>query len=218
MEYARHQDARRPEAAPDGAFRLFHVNFGVPEEYAEGHIPGAFYLDTNWLENPVDWNRRSPAEIDAALRRLGITRDTTVVLYGRDTEGHANEKWPGRRAGQIAATRALMILRYAGVDDVRLLDGGYDWWVRAGNPLELIVREPDPVEAFGARLTGRAGIPDSVKIVLGAARPTEETVVGDVPVFVIEKRRRLEPPTAAGVKITDPLLVTGLETPLITNA
>ena len=29
-----------------------------------------------------------------------------------------------------------MILRYAGVDDVRLLDGGYDWWVRAGNPVE----------------------------------------------------------------------------------
>ena len=29
-----------------------------------------------------------------------------------------------------------MILRYAGVDDVRLLDGGYDAWVRAGNPLE----------------------------------------------------------------------------------
>ena len=58
------------------------------------------------------------------------------IVYGRDTEGDANEKWPGRRAGQIAATRALLILRYAGVDDVRLLDGGYDWWVRAGNPLE----------------------------------------------------------------------------------
>ena len=27
-----------------------------------------------------------------------------------------------------------MILRYAGVDDVRLLDGGYDWWVRGGQP------------------------------------------------------------------------------------
>ena len=43
-----------------------------------------------------------------------------------------------------------MILRYAGVDDVRLLDGGYDWWVRAGNPLELIEREPEPVASFGA--------------------------------------------------------------------
>jgi len=145
----------RPEAAPDGRFLLFHVNFGVPEEYAEGHIPGALYLDTNWLEDPADWNRRSPEAIETALRGLGITRDTTVILYGRDTEGHANEKWPGRRAGQIAATRALMILRYAGVDDVRLLDGGYDWWVQGGNPLETVLREPSPVDAFGATVPVR---------------------------------------------------------------
>ena len=142
-------DGKRPEAPPNEKFLLFHVNFGVPEEYAEGHIPGALFLDTNWLEDPVDWNRRSPEVIDAALRSLGITADTTVVVYGRDTEGDAKEKWPGRRAGQIAATRALMILRYAGVDDVRLLDGGYDWWVQGGNPLETVDRQPTPVASFG---------------------------------------------------------------------
>jgi thiosulfate/3-mercaptopyruvate sulfurtransferase len=140
----------RPEAAPDGDFVLLHVNFGVPEEYAEAHIPGALYLDTNTLEDPQDWNRRSPEVLDAAIRSLGITKDTTVVVYGRDTEGHANEKWPGRRAGQIAATRALMILTYAGVEDVRLLDGGYDWWVRAGHPVETVLHEPSPVADFGA--------------------------------------------------------------------
>ena len=144
-----------PEAAPTGRFLLFHVNFGVPEEYAEGHIAGAAYLDTNWLEDPADWNRRSPEALDQALRSLGITRDTTIVVYGRDTIGDANEKWPGRRAGQIAATRALMILRYAGVDDVRLLDGGYDWWVQAGNPVEATERLPEPVEAFGASIPVR---------------------------------------------------------------
>ncbi|HZC32263.1 MAG TPA: rhodanese-like domain-containing protein [Candidatus Bathyarchaeia archaeon] len=148
----------RPEAAPDGPFRLFHVNFGVPEEYEEGHIPGALYLDTNSLEDPADWNRRSPEELDAAVRRLGITSDTTVVLYGRDTVGDANEKWPGRRAGQIAATRALMILRYAGVDDVRLLDGGYDWWVRAGYPVETTIRRPSPVDSFGVRIPLRPDV------------------------------------------------------------
>ncbi|HUQ77472.1 MAG TPA: rhodanese-like domain-containing protein [Patescibacteria group bacterium] len=142
----------RPEAAPDGPFLLFHVNFGVPEEYDEGHIPGARYLDTNWLENPDDWNRRTPEELDLALRSLGITHDTTVVVYGRDTVGEANEKWPGRRAGQIAATRALMILRYAGVEDVRLLDGGYDWWVNAGFPVDAKLREPEPVAAFGVAI------------------------------------------------------------------
>ncbi|HEX3427748.1 MAG TPA: rhodanese-like domain-containing protein [Candidatus Limnocylindrales bacterium] len=148
----------RPEAAPDGPFRLFHVNFGVPEEYEEGHIPGALYLDTNSLEDPADWNRRSPEALDAALRGLGITSDTTVVLYGRDTVGDANEKWPGRRAGQIAATRALMILRYAGVADVRLLDGGYDWWVRAGYPVETTIRRPSPVERFGVTIPLRPDV------------------------------------------------------------
>jgi molybdopterin synthase sulfurtransferase len=151
-------DGGRPEAAPAGPFLLFHVNFGVPEEYEEGHIPGALYLDTNRLESSHDWNRRSPEELEQALCSLGITRDTTVVLYGRDTEGDANEKWPGRRAGQIAASRAAMILRYSGVDDVRLLDGGYDWWVRAGYPLETVVREPTPVSSFGVEVPLRPEI------------------------------------------------------------
>jgi molybdopterin synthase sulfurtransferase len=145
----------QPEAPPTGRVALFHVNFGVPEEYEDGHIPAAFYLDTNWLESSHDWNRRSPEELDAAVRALGITTDTTVVLYGRDTEGEANEKWPGRRAGQIAASRAALILRYCGVDDVRLLDGGYDRWVREGLPLETVGRTPTPVSAFGAVIPQR---------------------------------------------------------------
>jgi thiosulfate/3-mercaptopyruvate sulfurtransferase len=140
------------EAAPAGHALLFHVNFGVPEEYADGHIPGAHYLDTNWLESPAGWNRRSAPELDHALRALGITHETTVILYGRDTEGNPNEKWPGRRAGQIAATRAALILRYAGVKDVRLLDGGYDWWVRDGNPLETTPNQPVSVPDFGVQI------------------------------------------------------------------
>jgi molybdopterin synthase sulfurtransferase len=145
-------DGERPEAAPAGRFLLFHVNFGVPEEYEDSHIPGALYLDTNRLESPDDWNRRSPAELESALCSLGITHDATVIVYGRDTEGGANEKWPGRRAGQIAANRAALILRYAGVDDVRVLDGGYDQWARAGNALEPDVREPTPVSSFGVQI------------------------------------------------------------------
>src|SRR3989475_891575 len=96
-------DGGRPEAAPAGKFLLFHVNFGVPEEYQENHIPGAVYLDTNRLENPEDWNRRTPQELEVALRSFGITRDTTVILYGRATEGHPNAKCPGLRGGHIRA-------------------------------------------------------------------------------------------------------------------
>jgi thiosulfate/3-mercaptopyruvate sulfurtransferase len=151
-------DGERPEAAPAGTFLLFHVNFGVPEEYEENHIPGALYLDTNRLESPDDWNRRSPEELEEALCSLGITHDSTVILYGRDSEGDADEKWPGRRAGQIAANRAALILRYAGVDDVRLLDGGYDSWVRAGQPVETVIREPARVSSFRAPIPLRPEI------------------------------------------------------------
>jgi thiosulfate/3-mercaptopyruvate sulfurtransferase len=148
-------DGERPEAAQGDDFLLFHVNFGVPQEYEESHLPGALYLDTNWLENPVNWNRRTHAELEDAVLRLGITHGTTVVLYGRDTEGRANEKWPGRRAGQIAACRAALILTYAGVEDVRLLDGGYDHWVQAGNELETALRTTTPVESFGVPIPSR---------------------------------------------------------------
>lgn len=102
----------RPEAAPSTTPLLFHVNFGVPQEYQESHLPEAHYLDTNLLESSTDWNRRAPEQLEDAVRRLGIAHDTPVILYGRDTEGEANEKWPGRRAGQIAATWAAMLLHY----------------------------------------------------------------------------------------------------------
>lgn len=44
---------------------------------------------------------------------------------------------PGRNAGQITATRAAAILMYAGVEDVRLLDGGFGAWVSAGYEIEM---------------------------------------------------------------------------------
>jgi thiosulfate/3-mercaptopyruvate sulfurtransferase len=144
-----------PDAGPSGEWRLFHVNFGVPEEYLDSHLPGALYLDTNRLESRETWNRRSPDEIGECLKALGITRDTSVILYGRDTEGQAEEKWPGRRAGQIAATRAALILRYAGVDDIRVLDGGYDAWARKGHALETVIREPSPVSDHGLSIPER---------------------------------------------------------------
>jgi thiosulfate/3-mercaptopyruvate sulfurtransferase len=144
-----------PDTYRGNDFLLFHVNFGVAEEYEEGHIPGALYLDTNWLESPEDWNRRSPEELQATLTSLGISAQTTVVLYGRDTLGNPNEKWPGRRAGQISATRAAAILMYAGVEDVRLLDGGYDRWVTSGYALDTSLLSPEPIESFGVSIPRR---------------------------------------------------------------
>jgi len=52
----------------------------------------------------------------------------------RDSVADPAEQKPGRMAGQIAATRAAAILMYAGVRDVRLLDGGYNAGLRPAIP------------------------------------------------------------------------------------
>lgn len=143
-----------PEA-PHSRPLVFHVNYGVPQDYARGHIPGAFHLDTNTLESSQDWNRRSPEELEAALLALGVTADTPVVLYGNDTARDPRETRPGRRAGQIAATRAAAILTYSGVKDVRLLDGGLNIWRAQGHPIELEERKPLPVDSFGATIPAK---------------------------------------------------------------
>lgn len=139
------------DEAPEGGFAVFHVNSGTPAAYERGHIPHAFYLDTNVLESPADWNRRSPQELEAALLDLGITNDTTVILYGRDGAYTEPDDGPGE-AGLIAAARAAGILLYAGVEDVRVLDGGLARWQAAGFPVETATRLPLPASAFGSTI------------------------------------------------------------------
>jgi len=143
---------RRVPAQPAGEFVLCHVNYGVPAEYEESHIPGAIHLDTNTLESAKDWNRRPPRDLRLALLELGIAHDTTVIVYGRNSVADPSEQKPGRKAGQIAATRAAAILMYAGVRDVRLLDGGYNAWIAAGLPVETVDRKPTPATDFGVTI------------------------------------------------------------------
>ncbi|MDX1615119.1 MAG: rhodanese-like domain-containing protein [Candidatus Promineifilaceae bacterium] len=145
----------QPEQYDGRPYRLFHVSYDLAEEYEQGHIPGAVHLDTLALESPQSWNRRSAEELGQALREHGIRHDQTVVLYGRDADPNMSHAQPGRRAGQIAATRAAAILMYAGVADVRLLDGGLDAWLAAGLPLEKGRVQPQAVADFGATIPGR---------------------------------------------------------------
>jgi 3-mercaptopyruvate sulfurtransferase SseA len=145
-------NGQEPETYTAGKFAVFHVNFGVPEDYRRGHIPGASHLDTLALESPEDWNRRLPDELEAALRAHGLTHDTTVVVYGRHADPDSRDPHPGQSAGQIAATRAAAILMYAGVEDVRLLDGGLNAWVAAGYPVETEEHVPTPTAEFGVTI------------------------------------------------------------------
>jgi len=132
---------------------VFHVHYQKIEDYWLGHIPGAIQLDTMTLEEPQRWNRRSPEEIQQALLHYGITADTTVILYGRTADPQPWQPKPGQQAGQIAATRAALVLMYAGVKDVRLLDAGLSAWEREGLPVShKPYYPPSDVKEFGATI------------------------------------------------------------------
>ncbi len=107
-------------AAPANDWRLFEVGFGAADAFADGHIGGAGYIDTAQLEHGPLWNKVPDEALERLLLAHGIRHDVTVILYGRN---------------QLAAARAAHLMLYAGVADVRLLDGGLDAWNGAGLPL-----------------------------------------------------------------------------------
>jgi 3-mercaptopyruvate sulfurtransferase SseA len=115
---------------------LFEVGFGALPAFLAEHIPGAAYIDTAELEHAPLWNKVSDAALTALLLHHGIRHDSTVILYGRNN---------------LAAARAAHLMLYAGVADVRLLDGGFHAWLALGLPCEM---GPGPVhraaEDFGA--------------------------------------------------------------------
>ena len=92
-----------------GDWKIIEAAWGAPKFYLLSHIPGADYIDTNEVESEPLWNKVSDASLQAMLAKHGIRHDTTVILYGRDV---------------YAAARVAQIMLYAGVKDVRLLDGG----------------------------------------------------------------------------------------------
>jgi thiosulfate/3-mercaptopyruvate sulfurtransferase len=137
-----------------GRVVLCHTHYQNRGDYELGHIPGAVDLDTNTLESPETWNRRSPAEVRAALERLGITRDTTVVLYGRFSFPDNHDPFPGSSAGQLAAFRCAFIMLWAGVTDVRVLNGGIQSWLDAGYELTTDEGVKQLATDFGGPIPG----------------------------------------------------------------
>jgi len=127
-------------------FVICHAHYRNYSDYEEGHIPGAVALDTLELESPETWNRRSPKELEAALLSKGITRDSTVVLYGRFSFPDNDDAFPGSSAGHLGAIRCAAIMMYAGVKDVKILNGGLQSWLDEG--FEITAEIFNPVKAF----------------------------------------------------------------------
>jgi thiosulfate/3-mercaptopyruvate sulfurtransferase len=136
-------------------FVICHAHYRNENDYRVGHLPGAVSLDTLKLESSETWNRRSPEELKETLLSLGITKDTTVILYGRFSFPDNNDPFPGSSAGHLGAIRCAFIMMYAGVNDVRVLNGGIKSWEDEGYPVSRDKNKPSVVDYFGTDIPAR---------------------------------------------------------------
>ena len=138
------------------------------EQYLAGHVPGAVYVDlgddlADPPGDPVDERGRhplpDPERFAAAMRRAGVRRDRTVVVY---------DDWAGQ-----AATRAWWLLTDHGHPDVRVLDGGWTAYVAAGGPVATGEEAVAPGDFVAG--PGRLRVLDAA----GAARVARDGVLVD---------------------------------------
>ncbi len=120
-----------------GNVAVYEVSWGPGEKYAQAHIPNAAHINTDDFEVGPLWNRKTDAEIEEALLKNGVTHDMTVVLYGADS---------------TASARIASIMMYAGVEDVRLLDGGFQGWQAAGFEVAAGGVEATEASEFGVEV------------------------------------------------------------------
>lgn len=109
------------------------------ESYNDGHVPGAIYVDNCEVEDATGseegaYNLLAAEEVVNNLLSHGITKDTKVVLYGQDISGTA---------------RQAFAYIWAGVEDVKVLNGGIDAWTSAGYETETDGNEGEAADDFG---------------------------------------------------------------------
>ncbi|MDH3001089.1 thiosulfate sulfurtransferase [Chelonobacter oris] len=132
-------NGEKAESYDNDRFMVFEVSWG-PLETANAyvqHIVGAYHFDTDWVENAPVWNLSDPRVIEQNLIKNGISKDKTIILYSDN---------------QLAAQRVFWALKWAGVEDVRYLNGGLYMWKDLDYRTETKVNVPQPVEAFGTTI------------------------------------------------------------------
>ncbi|MBN9522535.1 sulfurtransferase [bacterium] len=106
----------RPEAA-----RFVVLDAREKAKYTAGHVPGARWVDhAGWAKGFGDG--KDAAGWSERIGALGITADTPVVVYDDNRSKDSARIW--------------WILRYWGVKDVRLLNGGWVGWAAGKRPTE----------------------------------------------------------------------------------
>lgn len=117
--------------------KLVIVDIRKMEEYKTGHVPGAINVFYNiWAPNKGDLQNELPADDDLKdiLSSNGIAADSLVVVVGKtDTP-----------ADKANLTRVSWTLIYAGVNNVAILDGGFNKWTADGKKVSTDAAKAKP--------------------------------------------------------------------------
>lgn len=151
-------EGKVPQQYPPVNPVIVHAHYRNRDAYLSGHIPGAIDMDTLSLESPDTWNRRSPEELADALLSHGITSETTVILYGKFMFPDNRDEFPGSAAGHLGAIRCAFIMMYAGVKDVRVLNGGFQSWRDKGYEISRTDEPKIPAQDFGTEIPLNPGL------------------------------------------------------------
>lgn len=114
------------------------VDIRPAKAYAAGHIPGAVSAPYPQWRGPADNPGKLPSkqELTSLVRRLGLDNDIHAVVVTAGT-GATNFG---------AAARVYWTLKYVGLDDLSILNGGFKSWVDAGLPQSRAVPKVTPTD------------------------------------------------------------------------
>ena len=94
------------------------------EQYEKSHIPNSSYIDLQSdlsdKDSPYRFTMPDLEILSESFKKIGIGENFHIILYSRN-----GTQW---------SARIWWMLRSVGVDNVSILDGGFNEWVRLGLP------------------------------------------------------------------------------------
>ncbi len=126
----------------DCRFDLFNPEYGE-KAYMEKHIEGAFFLDVNkdiCGDKKVNGGARPVPNTEVfvgKLEAIGISDLTTIVLYDDNIYGSARAFWQ---------------MKYIGMKNVHILEGGWNGWVSEGGASSIEVPKAESIGKISIKI------------------------------------------------------------------
>nr|WP_312258337.1 rhodanese-like domain-containing protein [Romboutsia ilealis] len=141
-------DGKKPETFENSKnIKIVEASWGEESEaYSKGHVPTSVHINTDTVEPPPQWMLASDEDLAKFANDYGFTKDDTIIVTGPDV---------------MASYRVAVVLRYIGINDVRVLNGGNDAWTSAGYELETKSNKPVAGNDFGATIPANPDLIDT---------------------------------------------------------